>query len=30
MRRSGFAPARARHLVMEQNWLGMWLTLLNS
>jgi SAM-dependent methyltransferase len=29
MRRSGFAPAPARHLVMEQNWLGMWLTLLN-
>jgi SAM-dependent methyltransferase len=29
LRRSGFAPTRTRHLVIEQNWLGMWLTLLN-
>jgi SAM-dependent methyltransferase len=29
LRRSGFAPTRTEHLIIEQNWLGMWLTLLN-
>jgi predicted SAM-dependent methyltransferase len=29
LRRSGFSPTTTRHLLMEQNWLGMWLTLLN-
>jgi 2-polyprenyl-3-methyl-5-hydroxy-6-metoxy-1,4-benzoquinol methylase len=29
LRRSGFGVSRPRHLIMEQNWLGMWLTLLN-
>jgi SAM-dependent methyltransferase len=30
LRRSDFAPTRIRHLMIEQNWLGMWLTLLNG
>lgn len=29
VRRSGFAPTRARHVMLDQNLLGMWLTLLN-
>jgi SAM-dependent methyltransferase len=29
LRRSGFVPRSARHLAMEQNWDGMWLTMLN-
>jgi SAM-dependent methyltransferase len=29
LQRSGFAPTRTQHLIIEQNWLGMWLTLLN-
>jgi 2-polyprenyl-3-methyl-5-hydroxy-6-metoxy-1,4-benzoquinol methylase len=29
LQRSGFAPTRTWHLIIEQNWLGMWLTLLN-
>jgi SAM-dependent methyltransferase len=29
LQRSGFAATRTRHLIIEQNWLGMWLTLLN-
>jgi SAM-dependent methyltransferase len=29
LQRTGFAPTGTRHVIMEQNWLGMWLTLLN-
>jgi SAM-dependent methyltransferase len=30
LRRSDFAPTGVRHLMIDQNWLGMWLTLLNG
>jgi SAM-dependent methyltransferase len=29
LHRSGFSPTRTRHMIIEQNWLGMWSTLLN-
>jgi SAM-dependent methyltransferase len=30
LRRGGFSPTAVRHLMIEQNWPGMWLTLLNG
>ena len=30
LRRLDFAPTRVRHVMIDQNWLGMWLTLLNG
>jgi SAM-dependent methyltransferase len=29
LQRSGFAPTGVHHLMIEQNWLGMWLSMLN-